>query len=58
MLFQVFLVKKVNGKETGSVFAMKVLKKATIVRNVKDRDHTKAERNILERVQVPVNCQL
>lgn len=50
---KVFLVKKVCGKETGSVFAMKVLKKATIVRNVKDRDHTKAERNILERVQHP-----
>jgi len=50
---KVFLVKKICGKDCDKVFAMKVLKKATIVRNVKDRDHTKAERNILERVQHP-----
>lgn len=31
---------------------MKVLKKATIVRNQKDTAHTKAERNILEGVKV------
>ena len=31
---------------------MKVLKKATIVRNQKDTAHTKAERNILEAVKV------
>ena len=32
---------------------MKVLKKATIVRNQKDTAHTKAERNILEAVKHP-----
>lgn len=31
---------------------MKVLKKATIVRNQKDTAHTRAERNILEAVKV------
>lgn len=30
------------------------MKKATIVRNQKDTAHTKAERNILEAVKVPV----
>lgn len=33
---------------------MKVLRKATIVRNSKDMAHTKAERNILEAVKVQV----
>lgn len=32
---------------------MKVLKKATVVRNQKDTAHTKAERNILEVVKHP-----
>ncbi|XP_054168256.1 ribosomal protein S6 kinase beta-2-like [Oppia nitens] len=50
---KVFQVRKVTGKNTGKVYAMKVLKKATIVRNQKDTDHTKAERNILESVKHP-----
>lgn len=41
-----------TGADKGSIFAMKVLKKATIVRNQKDTAHTKAERNILEAVKV------
>lgn len=45
-------VKKVTGKDAGSFFAMKVLKKASIVRNQKDTAHTRAERNILEAVKV------
>ncbi|UYV68470.1 RPS6KB2 [Cordylochernes scorpioides] len=45
---KVFQVRKTSGKDCGKIFAMKVLKKATIVRNQKDTDHTKAERNILE----------
>ena len=49
---KVFQVKKTSGKYVGKVFAMKVLKKATIVRNQKDTAHTKAERNILEAVKV------
>jgi p70 ribosomal S6 kinase len=46
-------VRKITGKDCGGVFAMKVLKKATIVRNQKDTAHTKAERNILECVKHP-----
>lgn len=37
---------------------MKVLQKATIVRNQKDTAHTKAERNILEAVKSPFICDL
>lgn len=51
---KVFQVRKKSGKDTNQVFAMKVLRKATIVRNSKDMAHTKAERNILEAVKVQV----
>lgn len=51
-------VRKVTGgRGGGKIFAMKVLKKATIVRNQKDTAHTKAERNILEAVKVS-SCML
>lgn len=50
---KVFQVRKITGNNCGKIFAMKVLKKATIVRNQKDTDHTKAERNILESVKHP-----
>ena len=38
---KVFLVRKLTGDNRGKIFAMKVLKKATIVRNQKDTAHTK-----------------
>ena len=50
---KVFQVRKLTGKDSGQIFAMKVLKKATIVRNQKDTVHTKTERNILEAVKHP-----
>ncbi|CAF3911039.1 unnamed protein product [Rotaria sordida] len=50
---KVFQVRKLFGSHQGEIFAMKVLKKATIVRNAKDTAHTKAERNILECVKCP-----
>ncbi|KAF0030878.1 hypothetical protein F2P81_017609 [Scophthalmus maximus] len=50
---KVFQVRKVAGAAPGKIFAMKVLKKAMIVRNAKDTAHTKAERNILEEVKHP-----
>ncbi|KAG2459049.1 KS6B1 kinase, partial [Polypterus senegalus] len=50
---KVFQVRKVTGANSGKIFAMKVLKKAMIVRNAKDTAHTKAERNILEEVKHP-----
>ena len=49
---KVFQVKKTNGLDQNKLYAMKVLKKATIARNAKDTAHTKAERNILECVKV------
>ncbi|CRL02912.1 CLUMA_CG015881, isoform A [Clunio marinus] len=55
---KVFQVKKVTGKDAGSFFAMKVLKKASIVRNQKDTAHTRAERNILEAVKHPFIVEL
>ncbi|XP_068215249.1 ribosomal protein S6 kinase beta-2 isoform X1 [Palaemon carinicauda] len=50
---KVFQVRKMTGGKRGKIYAMKVLKKATIVRNQKDTAHTKAERNILEAVKHP-----
>ncbi|XP_064860132.1 ribosomal protein S6 kinase beta-2-like [Oncorhynchus nerka] len=49
----VFQVRKVQGTQTGKIFAMKVLKKAKIVCNAKDTAHTRAEREILETVRHP-----
>ena len=49
---KVFQVKKTSGTDQHKLYAMKVLKKATIARNAKDTAHTKAERNILECVKV------
>ncbi|XP_052074039.1 ribosomal protein S6 kinase beta-1-like [Mytilus californianus] len=50
---KVFQVRKISGSDDGKIFAMKVLKKASIARNAKDQAHTKAERNILECVKHP-----
>ncbi|XP_059488168.1 ribosomal protein S6 kinase beta-1 [Neocloeon triangulifer] len=50
---KVFQVRKVSGKDKDTIFAMKVLRKASIMRNQKDTAHTKAERNILEAVKHP-----
>ncbi|XP_049786907.1 ribosomal protein S6 kinase beta-1 [Schistocerca gregaria] len=55
---KVFQVRKVTGKDAGTIFAMKVLRKASIVRNQKDTAHTKAERNILEAVKHPFIVEL
>ncbi|KAI3382636.1 hypothetical protein SNEBB_005380 [Seison nebaliae] len=48
---KVYQVEKLTGKDNGKIFAMKVLKKATIIHSPKDTAHTKAERNILELVK-------
>ena len=45
-------VRKTAGRDANKFFAMKVLKKASIVTNQKDTAHTRAERNILEAVKV------
>jgi len=53
---KVFLVRKVHGKDAGSLYAMKVLKKATL--KVRDRVRTKLERNILADVNHPFIVKL
>ncbi|XP_033229291.1 ribosomal protein S6 kinase 2 beta-like isoform X2 [Belonocnema kinseyi] len=53
---KVFLVRKVVGKDVGTLYAMKVLKKATL--KVRDRVRTKMERNILVDVEHPFIVRL
>jgi len=50
---QVFLVKKTTGSDEGNLFAMKVLKKASIVVHTKDTEHTRAERDIMGMISHP-----
>ncbi|KAI8971732.1 kinase-like domain-containing protein [Mycotypha africana] len=45
-------------KATGTLYAMKVLKKASLFVHAKNVEHTKAERQILEEVQNPFIVQL
>lgn len=53
---KVFLVRKVVGKDSGTLYAMKVLRKATL--KVRDRVRTKMERNILVDVEHPFIVRL
>ncbi|XP_072155318.1 ribosomal protein S6 kinase alpha-2 isoform X1 [Bemisia tabaci] len=53
---KVFLVRKVVGPDSGTLYAMKVLKKATL--KIKDRIRTKMERNILVDVRHPFIVRL
>uniref|UniRef100_A0A1I7VMT6 Ribosomal protein S6 kinase n=1 Tax=Loa loa TaxID=7209 RepID=A0A1I7VMT6_LOALO len=53
---KVLLVKKTRGRDTGQLFAMKILKKATL--KVRDRYRTKAERDILARFRHPFIVRL
>ncbi|KAJ9578923.1 hypothetical protein L9F63_004880, partial [Diploptera punctata] len=48
---KVFLVRKKGGLDDGRLYAMKVLKKATIVQKKKTTEHTRTERQILEAVR-------
>ncbi|XP_066585030.1 ribosomal protein S6 kinase alpha-5-like isoform X2 [Prorops nasuta] len=48
---KVFLVRKRTGGDSGRLYAMKVLKKASIVQKRKTTEHTKTERQILEAVR-------
>ena len=45
---KVFLVRKLGGSDQGKLYAMKVLKKASIVQKTKTTEHTKTERQVLE----------
>ncbi|KAK2816060.1 hypothetical protein Q7C36_022331 [Tachysurus vachellii] len=53
---KVFLVRKVTGPDAGQLYAMKVLKKATL--KVRDRERTKMERDILVEVNHPFIVKL
>lgn len=48
---KVFLVRKVSGHDAGKLFAMKVLKKASIVQKAKTTEHTRTERHVLEQIR-------
>ena len=54
-----FLVRKTGGKDHGKLYAMKVLKKASIVQKAKTTEHIKTERQVLASVrQAPFLCKL
>lgn len=53
---KVFLVRKIKGANTNELYAMKVLKKATL--KVKDRMRTKIERDILAQINHPFIAKL
>lgn len=53
---KVFLVRKLTGADAGTLYAMKVLKKAYL--KVKDRLRTKMERNILAAIRHPFIVKL
>ena len=48
---KVFLVRKRGGYFSNNLYAMKVLKKATIVQKAKTAEHTRTERQVLEAVR-------
>ncbi|XP_041927724.1 ribosomal protein S6 kinase alpha-5 isoform X1 [Alosa sapidissima] len=48
---KVFLVRKVSGHDAGKLYAMKVLKKATIIQKAKTAEHTRTERHVLEHIR-------
>ncbi|KAJ6643384.1 Ribosomal protein S6 kinase alpha-5 [Pseudolycoriella hygida] len=48
---KVYLVRKRNGPDNGKLYAMKVLRKAALVQKKKSAEHTKTEREILEKIR-------
>lgn len=44
-------MRKVSGHDSGKLYAMKVLKKATIVQKAKTAEHTRTERQVLEHIR-------
>ncbi|KAF8566171.1 hypothetical protein P879_03790 [Paragonimus westermani] len=58
LLAKVFLVQKVDGVDKGKLYAMKVLKKARLICNEKDKAHTVSERNILQMLRHPFLVKL
>uniref|UniRef100_V9KFC3 Ribosomal protein S6 kinase n=1 Tax=Callorhinchus milii TaxID=7868 RepID=V9KFC3_CALMI len=48
---KVFLVRKISGHDADKLYAMKVLKKASIVQKAKTMEHIKTERQVLEHIR-------
>jgi len=48
---KVFLVRKIGGADHDKLYAMKVLKKASIVQKKKTTEHTMTERQVLEAIR-------
>ncbi|MFH4984455.1 hypothetical protein AB6A40_011164 [Gnathostoma spinigerum] len=48
---KVYLARKVGGRDHGTVYAMKVLKKTRVITKPKTLEHTIAERQVLERLK-------
>ena len=46
-----FLVRKASNGDNGKLYAMKILKKANIVRKKKVMEHTLTERSVLEAIR-------
>ncbi|CAI2355732.1 unnamed protein product [Caenorhabditis sp. 36 PRJEB53466] len=55
---KVYQARKITGRDKGSLFAMKAIKKNTIRDDEKFVEHMMAERNILENVNSPFLCEL
>ncbi|CAJ0571475.1 unnamed protein product, partial [Mesorhabditis spiculigera] len=48
---KVYLVRKVGGKDHGTIYAMKVLRKTRVISKPKTLEHTMAERQVLEKLR-------
>ncbi|VDK43669.1 unnamed protein product [Anisakis simplex] len=48
---KVFMARKVGGRDHGTIYAMKVLKKTRVLTKAKTLEHTLAERHVLERLK-------
>ncbi|KAL5291832.1 RPS6KA5.2 family protein [Megaselia abdita] len=48
---KVFLVRKNDGVDAGTLYAMKVLSKCTVISKKKTAEHTKTERQVLEKIR-------
>uniref|UniRef100_A0A0M3HT25 Ribosomal protein S6 kinase n=1 Tax=Ascaris lumbricoides TaxID=6252 RepID=A0A0M3HT25_ASCLU len=48
---KVFMARKVGGRDHGTIYAMKVLRKSRVLTKAKTLEHTMAERHVLERLK-------
>lgn len=57
---KVFLVRKTDGVDEGTLYAMKVLKKCTVISKKKTAEHTKTERQVRNQHQhsIAININL